>query len=172
MEVLGSMVFVGLLFVFVVSIAALFRPLPQLWISNRRQARIVAAVSFGLLVVVANLLPEPGTKPEPAPESPSMSCASDDLNCLANKYLARAHDTCNAFMRLHWRSVPNSKWREVSQQNGWLVFSDWAWIDRSLKHGILYFGDQIIIDGNTYETPEPFTCRYGFDNDTGYFDLD
>ena len=144
---------------FFTSVIALFRPLPRFGLPTRQRAGIVAVVSLGLITVF------------PTPPVEERSCASDDLHCLANKYLARAHDTCNAFMRLHWRSVPTSKWQEISQRNGRLVFSDWTWIDRSHKHGILYFGDQIIIDGTTFETQEPFTCRYGFFNNTGYFDF-
>ncbi len=159
MEAVASLVAIVLSIILVTSAIALLRPLPRLGLPTRQRAGIVLIASF---MAAGFLLPKP-------PVQETRACASDDLNCLANKYLARAHTTCNAFMRSYWRSYP--KWREIGQRNGRLIFSDWTWIDRNEKHGILYFGNEILIDGKAFETQEPFTCRYGFFNNTGYFDF-
>lgn len=76
MEALVAILMLSLLVVLVTAIIALFRPLPQFWLPEKRRAAIVAAGSFVLLGGVAQLAPDEMLEPpvqavqQTAPEEP------------------------------------------------------------------------------------------------------
>ncbi len=183
MEALGAMALASAFVVFVTSIVALFRPLPQFWLPDKRRAGIAAAVSFVLMVGIANLLPQPEREPEPVQEEPapvvaapvqeeaiSDAACSVDVDCWAKRHLAEATVKCTEFLSLtgpYWEGRPwehlvrdRESQLQILRAQGEMLFSEWTWFEGSSREIISYWGNQYRFkDGRIITTPR-FSCHY------------